>query len=108
MGVVLSEKSRRTQLGKFRCTLPECGSLQRRKDDEPKFSRVPDSDDDSLYGDEPGTWVGVTSGVSYVGNALMHALLAHGYSVRVIIDKPGLELLTHQVNRFSRTNTDVK
>jgi len=40
-------------------------------------------------GDEKGTLLCVTSGVSYVGLALVNHLLQLGYSVRITVDNPG-------------------
>ncbi|KAG2384257.1 Tetraketide alpha-pyrone reductase [Vigna angularis] len=39
-------------------------------------------------GDEKGTWLCVTSGVSYVGLALVNHLLQLGYSLRITVENP--------------------
>ena len=86
MGVVRTWESRRAELEAFRRKVVAAAVVHRRKDLEPPRcnSLFANSDD----GDE-GTLVCVTSGVSYLGLALVNQLLQRGYSVRITVDNPG-------------------
>ena len=47
-------------------------------------------DDLVAYDDDEGSLVCVTSGLSYLGLALVNQLLLRGFSVRITVDNPGL------------------
>ncbi|RYR07225.1 hypothetical protein Ahy_B05g074539 isoform B [Arachis hypogaea] len=87
MGVVRSWESRQAELESFcRRLVADTTTIHRRKDLEPQPKN-------NLFGDydeeeERNTLVCVTSGVSYLGLALVNKLLQKGYSVRITIENP--------------------
>lgn len=71
--------------------LVACAGVHRRKDQEEfggkRFpSKVMDDGDDE---NDRDSLVCVTGGVSFLGLAIVNALLTCGYSVRIIVDNPG-------------------
>lgn len=87
MGVVGTCETKRSELVAFHRNLVAAAGIHRRKDDEGLRKNKHFS---SLDDDENGTTlVCVTSGVSYLGLALVNHLLVLGYSVRITIDNPG-------------------
>ncbi|PNX94859.1 tetraketide alpha-pyrone reductase 2-like protein [Trifolium pratense] len=92
MGVVGTCEIRRSELEVFHRNLVATAGIHRRKDDEGlrknnSFDSSLDDDDDD---DKGTTLVCVTSGVSYLGLALVNHLLVLGYSVRITVDNPGV------------------
>ncbi|CAA0828520.1 NAD(P)-binding Rossmann-fold superfamily protein [Striga hermonthica] len=84
MGIVISEETKRAELEEFRRMLLSCAAVHRRKDDEGFGAReevLPVQNGDVL-----DRMVCVTSGVSYLGIAIVNQLLVNGYSVRIIVD----------------------
>ncbi|KAI4389098.1 hypothetical protein MLD38_001360 [Melastoma candidum] len=84
MGIVKTDDSRREEIEEFRTMLLACAAVHRRKDYDPPRARRP-----LLYGDSPdplSSPVCVTSGISYLGRAVVNRLLLRGYSVRVMVD----------------------
>ncbi|KAL1318880.1 hypothetical protein AAHE18_15G236700 [Arachis hypogaea] len=94
MGVVRSWESRQAELESFcRRLVADTTTIHRRKDLEPQPKN-------NLFGDydeeeERNTLVCVTSGVSYLGLALVNKLLQKGYSVRITIENPGCHGVFH-------------
>lgn len=87
MGIVRTEESRKLELEELRRMLVACAGIQRRKDQEEfKGVRVSSKEnkDDILE-----KLVCVTSGVSYLGLAIVNKLLLRGYSVRIIVENEG-------------------
>ncbi|KAK7339475.1 hypothetical protein VNO77_20146 [Canavalia gladiata] len=71
------------QVEMIRRKMVACGSVQRRMEDEGRMKKS-----FAALDDEEGSMVCVTSGVSYLGLALVNHLLLRGYSVRITIDNP--------------------
>lgn len=87
MGVVRTCAIKRSELDIFHRNLVAAAGIHRRKDDEGlRKNKLFSSLDDEDVGK---TLVCVTSGVSYLGLALVNHLLVLGYSVRIIVDNPG-------------------
>ena len=89
MGVVGTYEISRSELEAFHRNLVATAGIHRRKDDEGlrknnHFDSCLDDEDD-----KGTTLVCVTSGVSYLGLALVNHLLVLGYSVRITVDNPG-------------------
>lgn len=88
MGIVRTDERQRMEIEEFRRMLMSCAGLNRRKDDDgdmrEKFTAIEEIEDplEKL--------VCVTSGVSFLGIAIVNQLLVHGYSVRVIVDNQGI------------------
>ncbi|KAK4785942.1 hypothetical protein SAY86_002631 [Trapa natans] len=84
MGIVRTEEIKRTEIEEFRRMLVSCAALQRRKDEE------------GLKGPRAGVWVPeceeqdkavcVTSGISYLGRAVVNSLLLRRFSVRITVE----------------------
>ncbi|GMY13359.1 cinnamoyl-CoA reductase-like SNL6 isoform X2 [Fagus crenata] len=84
MGIVRTDESRKMELEELRRMLVACAGLQRRKDQEEfRGVRVSSKDMDT---DDVQKLVCVTSGVSYLGLAIVNKLLLRGYSVRIIVE----------------------
>ncbi|KAK6129333.1 hypothetical protein DH2020_036941 [Rehmannia glutinosa] len=84
MGIVILEETRKAELEEFRRMLLSCAAVHRRKDDDGfggEENALPDRNGDVL-----DRMVCVTSGVSYLGIAIVNQLLVNGYSVRIIVD----------------------
>ncbi|KAJ8775343.1 hypothetical protein K2173_020347 [Erythroxylum novogranatense] len=84
MGFIPTEESKKMEIEEFMRMLVTCAGLNRRKDGEEFGGLMPASSmevDD--YGDK---LVCVTSGVSFLGLALVDLLFSRGYSVRIIVD----------------------
>lgn len=93
MGILGAEEGMRVELEELRRMLVACAGLQRRKDEEQfKGDRVSSRGMDT---DDADKLVCVTSGVSYVGLALVKKLLVRGYSVRVIVENEGTVLMNY-------------
>ncbi|KAK4477384.1 hypothetical protein RD792_016605 [Penstemon davidsonii] len=84
MGIVRLEETKKAELEQFRRMLLSCAAVHWRKDDD-GFRRQENAlstgNDDVLE-----KLVCVTSGVSYLGIAIVNQLLVNGYSVRIIVD----------------------
>ncbi|KAE8021534.1 hypothetical protein FH972_007417 [Carpinus fangiana] len=84
MGILGAEDSIRMELEELRRMLVACAGLQRKKDEEEfKGVRVSTKGTDA---DDGQKLVCVTSGVSYLGLAIVKKLLLRGYSVRIIVE----------------------
>lgn len=88
MGIVRSEEWPRAEIEELRRMLLACAAVHRRKDEDGLGATPPrpaprDDDDD---GDGGGRAVCVTSGVSFLGRAVVNRLLLRGYSVRILVD----------------------
>ncbi|XP_030469981.2 cinnamoyl-CoA reductase-like SNL6 [Syzygium oleosum] len=92
MGFVRSEERQRAEIEELRRVLLACAAVHRRKDDDgigapPRAApRGDDDDEDDEAGGGGGRAVCVTSGVSFLGRALVSRLLLRGYSVRILVD----------------------
>ncbi|OMP11911.1 3-beta hydroxysteroid dehydrogenase/isomerase [Corchorus capsularis] len=85
MGIVRTQEEdyERRELEDFRQTLVSVAAMERRKqDDHQDFKALTSSPSNNLE----DKLVCVTSGVSFLGLALVNCLLLHGYSVRVLVD----------------------
>lgn len=74
------EDNERREFEEFKQALVAFEALERRKENG-EFNANVDLEDNKL--------VCVTSGVSFLGLALVNCLLLHGYSVRVLVDNQG-------------------
>lgn len=87
MGIVRLEETQKAELEEFRRMLLSCAAVHRRKDDDgirgQENAALPGN------GDVLDRLVCVTSGVSYLGIAVVNQLLVNGYSVRIIVDNEG-------------------
>lgn len=90
MGVVHTWENKRTEIELYHRNLVAAAGIHRRKDDEGLGKNIPFCSFDDE--DEGRNLVCVTSGVSYLGLALVNHLLLLGYSVRIIVDNPGMLL----------------
>lgn len=92
MGIVKSEERKKMELEEFLRMLVACAGVHRRKEQEEfggkRFpSRVMDDGNDKNNQDR---FVCVTGGVSFLGLAIVNHLLTRGYSVRIVVDNPGI------------------
>ncbi|XP_015879069.2 cinnamoyl-CoA reductase-like SNL6 [Ziziphus jujuba] len=89
MGIVKSEERKKAEMEEFRRILVANSGVYRRKDEEyfkgKRFPFTSIDDDDDEQGDK---LVCVTSGVSFLGLAIVDRLLTRGYSVRLLVDNP--------------------
>ncbi|XP_073065154.1 cinnamoyl-CoA reductase-like SNL6 [Primulina eburnea] len=86
MGILRLEETQKAELEEFRRMLLSCAAVHRRKDEDVLKDRgnaLAGAPDDDLLLDK---LVCVTSGVSYLGIAIVNQLLVDGYSVRIIVD----------------------
>ncbi|KAH6791060.1 Rossmann-fold superfamily protein [Perilla frutescens var. frutescens] len=84
MGIMRLEATEKAELEEFRRMLLSCAAVHRRKDADTFGDRreaLPGRNGDVL-----DRMVCVTSGVSYLGIAIVNQLLVNGYSVRIIVD----------------------
>ncbi|GFQ08538.1 tetraketide alpha-pyrone reductase 1 [Phtheirospermum japonicum] len=84
MGIVILEETKKAELEEFRRMLLSCAAVHRRKGDDgigDQEDVLPAGNDDVL-----DRMVCVTSGVSYLGIAIVNQLLVNGYSVRILVD----------------------
>lgn len=95
MGIVRSEERQRAEIEELRCMLLACAAVHRRKDDD-GLGAPPRA----AARDDGERTVCVTSGVSFLGRAVVDRLLLRGYSVRILVDTEGTPICT-------RRNTDV-
>ncbi|PON56203.1 NAD(P)-binding domain containing protein [Trema orientale] len=87
MGIVRSEERTKAELDHFRRMLmASAGILHRRKDHRDHFNGSPFPYSGGEI-DRVGL-VCVTSGLSFLGIAVVNRLLARGYSVRIVVDNP--------------------
>ena len=92
MGIVGLEERENIELQEFCRMLMASAGLHRRKDD----GQQPNNKRFDLRGDdEEDMLVCVTSGVSFLGLALVDRLLRRGYSVRLVVDNQGKCLSTN-------------
>ncbi|KAJ6751644.1 hypothetical protein OIU85_002108 [Salix viminalis] len=85
MGFVQSEARKKMEIEEMKCMLAACGGLNRRKDDE-EFQGIRASSKQVVEFSDEEELVCVTSGVSYLGLAIVNRLMTRGYSVRIIVD----------------------
>ncbi|KAG6392478.1 hypothetical protein SASPL_146697 [Salvia splendens] len=85
MGIVRQEATQKAELEEFRRMLLSCAAVNRRKDGD-GFGGARESAIPGRGGDVFDRMVCVTSGVSYLGIAIVNQLLVNGYSVRIIVD----------------------
>ncbi|GAV74646.1 3Beta_HSD domain-containing protein [Cephalotus follicularis] len=86
MGIVRIEERRRLEIEEFRRMLVACAGLNRRKDEEEDLHGGISSTNTSCIDFAQDKVVCVTSGVSFLGLALVNRLLLRGYKVRIIVD----------------------
>ncbi|KAK4775291.1 hypothetical protein SAY86_010226 [Trapa natans] len=84
MGIVRTEEIRREEIEEFRRMLLSCAIVHRRKDEE--GLKGPRAGVWASEGDEQGKAVCVTSGISYIGRAIVNSLFLRGFSVRITVD----------------------
>ncbi|KAL3526415.1 hypothetical protein ACH5RR_011071 [Cinchona calisaya] len=86
MGIVRTDERQRMEIEEFRRMLLSCAGVHRRKEEDNNnmmkhvLTAVEEEDD------APMKLVCVTSGVSFLGIAIVNQLLLRGYFVRVIVD----------------------
>ncbi|KAF8378283.1 hypothetical protein HHK36_029622 [Tetracentron sinense] len=87
MGIVRTDESLKAEIEESRRMLLECAGVHRRgkgkEEEETKFVRTVTGSEDE---DKEARLVCVTSGISFLGLAIVNRLLDRGYSVRIIID----------------------
>ncbi|CAA3005928.1 cinnamoyl-CoA reductase-like SNL6 isoform X3 [Olea europaea var. sylvestris] len=83
MGILRLHETENAEIDEFRRMLLSCAAGHRRKDGDDLRDRDPVG---AGNGDVLEKLVCVTSGVSYLGIAVVKQLLVHGYSVRIIVD----------------------
>lgn len=89
MGIVRTHDSQRTEIEQFRRLLLSSAGAWRSKDEEELRNRLLTPGDTN---DQPQEkLVCVTSGVSFLGLAIVNQLLVRGYFVRIIVDNEGEE-----------------
>ncbi|XP_023728137.1 cinnamoyl-CoA reductase-like SNL6 [Lactuca sativa] len=86
MGVVRTDESRRAEIEEFRRMLLSCSGVVLKVTTEEEYNRrqVPAANRNEYTADQK--LVCVTSGVSFLGIAIVKKLLLRGYSVRIIVD----------------------
>ncbi|CAA0820195.1 NAD(P)-binding Rossmann-fold superfamily protein [Striga hermonthica] len=84
MGILVLEETNKAELEEFRRMLLSRAAVHRRKDDEGFGAR--EDAPPARNGDVLDRMVCVTSGVSYLGIAIVNQLLVGGYSVRILVD----------------------
>lgn len=95
MGFVRSDESKKMEIEELKRMLVACAGVRRGKDDEGfKGNRNNDNKNNisvpkEIGGDGEEKLVCVTSGVSFLGLALVNCLLLRGYSVRILINHRG-------------------
>ncbi|KAA8530232.1 hypothetical protein F0562_004941 [Nyssa sinensis] len=85
MGIVRPDESLRVEIEEFRRMLLSCAGVHGRKDEEEFRDRritTKGGHNDVIMQEKP---VCVTSGVSFLGLAIVNQLLLRGYSVRIIV-----------------------
>lgn len=89
MGVVRTDESRRAEIEEFRRMLLSCSGVVLKVTTEEEYNRrqVPAANRNEYTADQK--LVCVTSGVSFLGIAIVKKLLLRGYSVRIIVDNEG-------------------
>lgn len=94
------------EIEEFKRAILACAGLNRRKDDEAfKGLRASSKgmDDDAAA----AKLVCVTSGLSFLGLAVVNRLLACGYSVRVLVDNKGQLLTLSFGNNFPFSSSNL-
>ncbi|KAG8384833.1 hypothetical protein BUALT_Bualt04G0159400 [Buddleja alternifolia] len=84
MGILRLEETEKVEIEEFRRMLLSCAAVHRRKDED--GFRSEENALPTANGDVLDRLVCVTSGVSYLGIAIVNQLLVNGYSVRIIVD----------------------
>lgn len=91
MGIVRTDERRRSEIESFRRLLVSCvGACKSKEEEDIGKSLVMNADDDVVQ----DKVVCVTSGVSYLGIAIVNQLLIRGYNVRIIVDNQGNVFVT--------------
>ncbi|KAA8548111.1 hypothetical protein F0562_004628 [Nyssa sinensis] len=81
MGILRPEESLKVEIEEFRLMLLSCAGVHGRKDEEEFRNKGVTTRDDAIE----EKLVCVTSGVSFLGLAIVNRLLLRGYSVRIIV-----------------------
>ncbi|XP_062106861.1 cinnamoyl-CoA reductase-like SNL6 isoform X2 [Humulus lupulus] len=103
MGIIRSEERAKAELDEFRRMLMASAGAHRRKSQhDHRFNGAVDETDD---GDQGGL-VCVTSGLSFLGIAIVNCLLIRGYSVRIIVDNPDLEKIEEMESNYNNGNNN--
>ncbi|KAL9458407.1 hypothetical protein AB3S75_007299 [Citrus x aurantiifolia] len=109
MGFVRSDESKKMEIEELRRMLVACAAVHRRKDEEEfkgarnNINNVPKE----IGGDGEEKLVCVTSGVSFLGLALVNCLLLRGYAVRILIDHRDREELRELMRRTCSNSVSV-
>ncbi|XP_047322811.1 cinnamoyl-CoA reductase-like SNL6 isoform X2 [Impatiens glandulifera] len=104
MGMIRPFEEERIEIKEFKQMLSSCSSVQRRKDDD-RFHDQPEKLALQSDHDVTETLICVTSGVSFVGIAIVNRLLLRGYSVRVLVtNEEELEKLREIAGNIDITN----
>ncbi|KAL8097769.1 hypothetical protein AgCh_030768 [Apium graveolens] len=83
MGIVRTDEHRQSEIESFRRLLVSCaGACKSKEEQDTGKNHVMNVDDDVVQ----DKVVCVTSGVSYLGIAIVNQLLIRGYNVRIIVD----------------------
>lgn len=83
MGIVRTDDHRKSEIESFRRLLVSCAGVCKSKEEEDIGKNLVMNADDDVVQDKV---VCVTSGVSYLGIAIVNQLLIRGYYVRIIVD----------------------
>lgn len=86
MGIVRTDDHRKSEIESFRRLLVSCAGVCKSKEEEDIGKNLVMNADDDVVQDKV---VCVTSGVSYLGIAIVNQLLIRGYYVRIIVDNQG-------------------
>lgn len=89
MGVVRTDESRRAEIEEFRRMLLSCSGVVFKvstEDDDNRRRKIAANRKEYVVDQK---LVCVTSGVSFLGIAIVKQLLLRGYSVRIIVDNEG-------------------
>lgn len=89
MGIVRTNERCKMEIEELRRMLLSRAGLSRKKDEEQNNREEVINFVEEENEDPREKLVCVTSGVSYLGIAIVNQLLLHGYSVRVILDNQG-------------------
>lgn len=94
MGIVRTDEHRRSEIESFRRLMVSCAGVCKSKEEKNIGKSPVMNDDDDAVQDKV---VCVTSGVSYLGIAIVNQLLIRGYNVRIIVDNQGNVLYLHLI-----------
>lgn len=86
MGIARTDEHRRSEIESFRRVLLSYAGACKSQDKEEVGNNLVMNADEGVVQDKV---VCVTSGVSYLGIAIVNQLLVRGYNVRIIVDNQG-------------------